>query len=196
MERRGSPETFFFKSTPSRQVLYFTCASQFIVTLRSVCPHLTSEPDQEVKCHWGSPSFRESLGLWLHADPPPHTHTRTASCCSEEAARLGSSPLHAGAVHSVVTAVDRPPVMEATVSPEGLSGWLKPQKHALEHMGSQEPLRVPTAVAAKPLTSTGGQPVSTAAVTELVVAGHVLSQAFWPPDSELLLLHPPRPVHA
>lgn len=77
MERRGSPETFFFfKSTPSRQVLYFTCASQFIVTLRSVCPHLTSEPDQEVKCHWGSPSFRESLGLWLHADPPPtHTHT-------------------------------------------------------------------------------------------------------------------------
>lgn len=53
----------------------------------------------------------------------------------------------------MVTAVDRPPVIETTVSPEGLSGWLKPQKHALEHVGSHQPLRVQTAVAATPLTN-------------------------------------------
>lgn len=60
----------------------------------------------------------------------------------------------------MVTAVDCPSVMEATVSLEGLSGWLKPQKHALEHMGPQEPLRVQTTGAAEPLTNTGSGPFS------------------------------------
>lgn len=96
----------------------------------------------------------------------------------------------------MVTAVDCSPVMEATVSLEGLSGWLKPQKHALEHMGPQEPLHAQTTVAAEPLTNTGRRPLSTAVGMELVMAGHVLTQAFWLPDSELLLFHPPRPVQA